>query len=95
MYSDEKNSTNICYKNGIKPADNGTIFPNTNPYGGIPTNLTINVIGFILLLFVFLILRKSAWQAISKIVRREDMERWTHTLFSFTAVLSSNNEQGT
>ena len=87
-------NTNTCYSSGINPADNNTIFPNANPYGGIPTNLTINAIGFVCLLMVFLVIRRSAWKALNKIVRKDDVERVTHQVthmfFSFTTVFSNN-----
>ena len=74
--------------------DNTTLFPNTNPYGGIPTNLTVNLIGFILTILLFLILRRSSWRVINRIVRKDDMERWTHMFFSFTAKIISSNDDG-
>ena len=89
VYSD----TSQCYSQ-IKPSDNSTIFPNANPYGGIPTNLTINAIGFVILLLVFLIIRRNAWKALNKIVRKDDVERVTnqvtHMFFSFTTVFSNH-----
>ena len=86
-----------CYYNGsgIHPADNSTLFPNANPYGGIPTNLFINLIGLITILLMFIILRKIKWKSINKIVRKDDMERWTHMFFSFTAGVLSHKEEGT
>ena len=86
-----------CSRNGsgIHPTDNSTIFPNVNPYGGIPTNLFLNLIGLILILLMFLILRKNAWRLINKIVRKDDMERWTHMFFSFTSgILSHKEDEG-
>jgi len=85
--------TSKCYRNGsgLHP-DNSTIFPNVNPYGGIPTNLTINLIGLILLLLMFLILRKNAWRLLNKIIRKDDVERWTHTFFSFTTEIFHKEE---
>ena len=82
-----------CSK-AINPSDNSTLFPNTNPYGGIPTNLFINLIGFILLLLMFLFMRRSAWKAINKIVRKDDMERLTNMFFSFTTGVLSHNKRG-
>ena len=76
----------------IKPSSNSTIYPNANPYGGIPTNLTINAIGFVVLIFVFLVIRRNAWKALNSIVRKDDVERVTqqvtHMFFSFTTVFS-------
>merc|ERR1711994_633269 len=59
----------------IKPSSNSTIYPNANPYGGIPTNLTINAIGFVVLIFVFLVIRRNAWKALNSFVRKDDDER--------------------
>ena len=89
VYSD----TSQC-QTQIPPSDNSTIFKNTNAYGGIPTNLTINAVGFVILLLVFLIIRRNAWKALNKIVRKDDVERVTnqvtHMFFSFTTVFSNH-----
>ena len=90
MASDDGPS--VCHK--TIHVDNTTLFPNTNPYGGIPTNLTVNLIGFILTILLFLILRRSSWRVINRIVRKDDMERWTHMFFSFTAKIISSNDDG-
>lgn len=57
----------------------------SNPYGGIPQNLITNSVGLVILLIVFLILRKSALKVLNKIVKKDDVEKWTHLFFSFTA----------
>eukprot|EP00095_Tigriopus_kingsejongensis_P008456 snap_masked-scaffold18_size714446-processed-gene-1.9 protein:Tk08456 transcript:snap_masked-scaffold18_size714446-processed-gene-1.9-mRNA-1 annotation:"hypothetical protein L798_12217" len=55
-----------------------------NSYGGIPQNLITNLILLSMLLITFLILRKSAWKVVNRIVKKDDLERWTHVFFSFT-----------
>ena len=63
---------------------NTSIFKIENPYGGIPQNLLTNLIGLSILLSLFLILRKSAWKVINRIVPKNDMDRWNHIFFSFS-----------
>ena len=77
----------------LHPVENSTIFPNANPYGGIPTNLFINFASTAIIVLMFLILRKSSWKLINKIVRKDEIERWTHVFFSFTAAMLSTKEE--
>ena len=60
------------------------IFHIANQYGGIPQNLVTNLIFLAVLVALFIVLRKSAWKLVNKIVNRDDMERWTQIFFSFT-----------
>ena len=54
-------------------------------YGGIPQNLVTNAILTIILLAVFFILRKSAWKVVNKLVRPDEVGRWSHLFFSQAA----------
>jgi hypothetical protein len=64
-----------------------------NPYGGIPQNLLTNTIGLIILLLIFLVLRKSAWKVLNRIVRKDDVDRWTNLFFSFTTNMASGGSR--
>jgi hypothetical protein len=33
---------------------------------------------------LFVVLRKSAWKVVHKIVKKDEVDRWTHIFFSFT-----------
>lgn len=73
-----------CYL--IQPIDNSTIFLNINPYGGIPENLFINLIGLMVILPMFLILHK--YQQLAKIFRKDDHEEWAQRMFfNFTSTM--------
>lgn len=75
-------------------------FQFSNPYGGIPQNLLINVSGWLFLIILFGILRRAAGNyGRLAIIRREDDEsRWTHVFFSTTddegQVIENTLEQG-
>ena len=68
---------------------NSSIFKIQNPYGGIPQNLLTNLIGISVLLTLFLILRKSAWKVINRIVPKNDIDRWNHIFFSFSNTINN------
>ena len=65
------------------------IFHIVNQYGGIPQNLVTNLIILSILVVLFIVLRKSAWKVVNKIVNKDDMERWTQVFFSFTFEVAS------
>ena len=56
-----------------------------NPYGGIPQNLATNLIGTLVLVILFVLLRKNAWKVVNKIVNKDEVDRWSHIFFSFTS----------
>ena len=56
-----------------------------NTYGGIPQNLVTNLIVIAILVILFVILRKSAWKVVNKIVKKDEVDRWTDIFFSFTS----------
>lgn len=61
-----------------------------NTYGGIPQNLITNLVGWACLLFLFIVLRKSAWKVLNTVVRKDDLrkiERWTTMFFAFSATM--------
>ena len=62
-----------------------------NSYGGIPQNLLTNTIGFVFLAFLFLLLRKSAWRVVNKIVKKDGIERWYHLFFAQISSLAANS----
>lgn len=66
-----------------------------NSYGGIPQNLITNLILLAILLVTFLILRKSAWKVVNRIVKKDDLERWTLVFFSFTENLIHGGQDRT
>lgn len=78
MQTDDVKKCKLYNKNQSNP------FHIEATYGGIPQNLVTNLIILSILLASFLILRKSAWKLLNKIVRKNDVERWTHIFFSFT-----------
>ena len=54
----------------------------SNTYGGIPVNLLTNLIGLSLLIVAFLVLRRNALKVMTKIVKKDDLDKWTHLFFS-------------
>ena len=55
--------------------------------------MVTNLIGLGILLALFIILRKSAWKVLNRLVPKTDMDRWTHIFFSFTDVFEHVNEK--
>ena len=59
-----------------------------NTYGGIPTNLITNTIGWILLLLLFIFIRKSAFEYIKKgslvTVREHNWNKLIHVFYTVT-----------
>merc|ERR1719320_902200 len=55
-----------------------------NPYGGIPQNLLINVIGWAILVLMFAILRRAAgnYGRLALIRRDNDESKWTQIFYS-------------
>ena len=55
-----------------------------NPYGGIPQNLLINVIGWLILVLMFAILRRAAgnYGRLALIRKDDDESRWTQIFYS-------------
>ena len=54
---------------------NKTILLDINPYGGIPSNVLINIMGFTILILIFLILHKKAYKSVNNIVRKEYLQK--------------------
>ena len=56
----------------------------SNPYGGIPQNLLINVIGWAVLVLLFAVLRRAAGNyGRLALIRKDDVEsKWTQVFFS-------------
>jgi len=74
-------------------------FQFSNPYGGIPQNLLINFIGWLVLVLLFGVLRRVAgnYGRLAVIRKEDDESRWTQVFFSTTDdedPLENNVEQG-
>ena len=67
---------------GNKNTENSTLFFDVDPYGGIPSNLIINVVAFIVFLLIFLIFHKKAYQSVNEIIRIEHLKKQTNILKS-------------
>ena len=46
--------------------------------------MVTNLIVIAILVILFILLRKSAWKVVNKIVKKDEVDRWTHIFFSFT-----------
>ena len=71
------NEESIC---GNRNTVNSTIFFDVDPYGGIPSNLIINVVAFIVFLLIFLIFHKKAYQSVNEIIRIEHLKKQSNIL---------------
>ena len=67
---------------GHKNVANSTIFFESDPYGGIPSNLIINITAFFIFILIFLILHKKAYKSVNRILRRETLEKQSSPLKS-------------
>ncbi|XP_023327129.1 CSC1-like protein 2 [Eurytemora carolleeae] len=71
-----------------------------NRYGGIPVNLVTNLIGWTILILLFLLIRKSALRKVGKKVAKSTKDgvdvatRWTHIFFERDTVQEESQEQG-
>ena len=61
---------------------NSTLFFDVDPYGGIPSNLIINVAVFIVFILIFLIFHKKAYQSVNEIIRIEHLKKQSNILTS-------------
>jgi len=55
--------------------------------------LVTNIIFTLVLLVIFVVLRKNAWRLVNRIARKSDVDRWTHLFFSFTSDVAVTIEQ--
>ena len=79
--SNESNVSNCGNKNTV----DSTLFFDVDPYGGIPSNLIINVAVFIFLLFIFLIFHKKAYQSVNEVIRSEHLHKHSNGLKTTTS----------
>ena len=61
--------------------------------GHVFQNLVTNIIFTLVLLVIFVVLRKNAWRLVNRIARKSDVDRWTHLFFSFTSDVAVTIEQ--
>ena len=55
--------------------------------------MVTNIIFTLVLLVIFVVLRKNAWRLVNRIARKSDVDRWTHLFFSFTSDVAVTIEQ--
>ena len=78
-------------------ASNSTIFFDVDPYGGIPSNLIINLIVFCIFVVIFLVLHKKAYRLVNDIVRKDKGQKHLQSLRSDSSGIaqdSSHKENG-
>ena len=63
-------------------AANSTIFFDVDPYGGIPSNLIINLILFCIFVAIFLVLHKKAYRLMNEIVSKDKWQKHLQSLRS-------------
>ena len=63
-------------------AANSTIFFDVDPYGGIPSNLIINLILFCIFVAIFLVLHKKAYRLVNEIVSKDKWQKHLQSLRS-------------
>ena len=56
--------------------------------------MATNLIGLLILVALFVLLRKNAWRVVNKIVKKDEVDRWTHIFFSFTSNLGDQVSPG-
>ena len=78
-------------------ASNSTIFFDVDPYGGIPSNLIINLIVFCIFVVIFLVLHKKAYRLVNDIVSKDKWQKHLQSLRSDSSGVaqdSSHKENG-
>ena len=56
--------------------------------------MATNLIGLLILVALFVLLRKNAWKVVNKIVKKDEVDRWTHIFFSFTSNIGDQVRPG-
>ena len=79
MTTESKNKT-VCGER--THASNSTIFFDVDPYGGIPSNLIINLIVFCIFVIIFLVLHKKAYRLVNEIVSKDKGQKHLQSLRS-------------
>ena len=91
----EATKENVCGER--TNAANSTLFFEVDPYGGIPSNLIINLIFFAIFVIIFLVLHKKAYRLVNDIVSKDKWQRHLQSLRSESSEMgqdASNNENG-
>ena len=94
MTTESKNET-VCGER--THASNSTIFFDVDPYGGIPSNLIINLIVFCIFVVIFLVLHKKAYRLVNDIVSKDKWQKHLQSLRSDSSGVaqdSSHKENG-
>ena len=76
----ESKKENVCGERAN--AANSTLFFDVDPYGGIPSNLIINLIFFAIFVIIFLVLHKKAYRLVNDIVSKDKWQRHLQSLRS-------------
>ena len=94
MTTESKNKT-VCGER--THASNSTIFFDVDPYGGIPSNVIINLIVFCIFVAIFLVLHKKAYRLVNDIVSKDKWQTYRKPLRSESTGIaqdSSHKENG-
>ena len=71
-------------------AANSSIFFDVDPYGGIPSNLIINLILFCIFVVIFLVLHKKAYRLVNEIVSKDEWQKHLQSLRSESSRMSQD-----
>ena len=88
MTTESKNKT-VCGER--THASNSTIFFDVDPYGGIPSNLIINLIVFCIFVVIFLVLHKKAYRLVNEIVSKDKWQRHLQSLRSESSGMTQDS----
>ena len=88
MTTESKNKT-VCGER--THASNSTIFFDVDPYGGIPSNVIINLIVFCIFVAIFLVLHKKAYRLVNDIVSKDKWQRHLQSLRSESSGMTQDS----